>query len=76
MSEEALESALSGPASIAVHDDGDVLGNFVGVQLPIDDLLFWRQFVNTAGDGWAQNYLAVTDASIPRQRVQTTRQSG
>ena len=28
VAEEALQGALAGPAAIAVHDDGDVLGNF------------------------------------------------
>ena len=36
MAEEALEGAFAGPAAIAVHDDGDVLGNFCGVELPVD----------------------------------------
>ena len=36
MAEETLEGALAGPAAVAVHDDGDVLGNFCGVELPVD----------------------------------------
>jgi hypothetical protein len=75
VAQEALEGALSSPAAITVHDDGDVLGNFVGVELPVDALLLGREFVYPAGGGWAQSYLAVrdalhTDASIPRWGVQ------
>ena len=36
MAEEALERAVARPTAIAVHDDGDVLGNFIWVELPVD----------------------------------------
>jgi hypothetical protein len=36
MAEEALEGAFAGPAAVAVHDDGDVLWDFFGVELAVD----------------------------------------
>ncbi len=36
MAQETLEGALAGPAAVAVHDDGDVLGNLFGVELPVN----------------------------------------
>ena len=39
VAEEALEGALAGPAAVAVHDDGDVLGDARGVELAVDGAL-------------------------------------
>ena len=50
MAEEALERALAGPAAVAVHDDGYVLGDFGGVELPVDGLLLGGELVKAAGD--------------------------
>ncbi len=50
MAEEALKGALAGPAAIAVHDDGDVLGDFFGVELAVDAQLFGSEFVAAIGD--------------------------
>ena len=33
---ETLEGALAGPAAVAVHDDGDVLGDARGVELAVN----------------------------------------
>lgn len=50
VAEEALEGTFSGPAAVAVHDDGDVLGNFCWIQLPVDALLFGRELMAAIGD--------------------------
>ena len=49
VAEEALQGALACPAAISIHDDGDVLGDFVGVELPVDALLLGGEFAYTAG---------------------------
>jgi len=45
MTEKALEGAFASPAAIAVHDDGDVLGNFGGIELTVDAKLFGNKLV-------------------------------
>jgi hypothetical protein len=40
VAEEALERAVSGPAAIAVHDDGHMLGQTLGLERVIDSPLF------------------------------------
>jgi len=45
MSKEALESPLAGPATVAVHDDGDVLGKTGGVELAVKAKLVRGEFV-------------------------------
>ena len=40
MAEKALERTMSGPAAVAVHDDGHVLGQALGFQRRIDGALF------------------------------------
>ena len=62
VAEEALQRALASPAAVAVHDDGDVLGNLVGVKLRVKCGLFRREFVQARagfkdrpGCGCAQN---------------------
>ncbi len=47
MSGDAGEMALAGPATVPVHDDGDVLWEPVGIKLPIDGGFF---FVQSSGD--------------------------
>src|ERR1035438_6746564 len=46
VAEEALERALASPASIAVHDDGHVLGQALGLQRRIDSAFFISQFMD------------------------------
>jgi hypothetical protein len=62
VAEEALEGALAGPAAVAVHDDGDVLGNLIGIELIVYAALFWRELMqptgNPAGIWCAQSNLA------------------
>jgi hypothetical protein len=50
VAEEALESALAGPATVAVHDDGDVLGNFRRIELTVDAEFFGCEFVAAIGN--------------------------
>ncbi len=50
VAEEALEGALAGPAAVAVHDDGDVLWDLCGVELPVDAQFFGSKFVAAIGD--------------------------
>ena len=45
VTEETLEGALPCPAAVAVHDDGYVLRNLVGVELRVDGRLFRRELV-------------------------------
>jgi hypothetical protein len=40
VAEEALEAALACPASVSIHDDGNVLRQASGIQLAVDSLLF------------------------------------
>jgi len=70
VAEEALEGAFAGPAAIAVHDDGDVLGDFGGIELAVEGLLLRRELVNAAGVRCSQNNLAKEDASTPRWAAQ------
>ena len=49
MAEEALEGAFAGPAAVAVHDDGDVLGHARGIERVVDGALFGRKFVGPVG---------------------------
>ena len=70
VAKEALEGPFSGPAAIAVHDDGDVLGNSVGVKLAIDELLLGGELMYAARSECAQNNLANIDASTPRWGMQ------
>ena len=72
VAEEALEGALAGPAAVAVHDDGDVLGDARGIELPIDGLLFGGELVKPGGDAGCRrerlarkSNLAKNDASTP-----------
>jgi len=58
MAEEAFEGAFACPAAVAVHDDGDVLGNFVGVELPVDTELFGGEFVAAIGNAAGRCMLA------------------
>ena len=44
VAEKALEAALACPASVAIHDDGDVLWQASRIQLAVDGLLFGRKF--------------------------------
>ena len=50
VAEEALEGAFACPAAVAVHDDGDMLGNFGWVELAVDALLLGGEFVEAAGN--------------------------
>jgi hypothetical protein len=50
VSQEALEGAFAGPAAIAVHNDGDVLGNLGRIELPVYGLLFGSELMDTAGN--------------------------
>ena len=69
VAEEALEGTLAGPAAVAVHDDGDVLGDAGGIERPVDIKLFGGELVETGRDAagsWCwQNDLANIDASTP-----------
>jgi len=47
MSGDAGEVALAGPATVAVHDDGDVLWEPLGIELPVNCGFF---FVQSGGD--------------------------
>ena len=49
VAEEALESALAGPAAVAVHDDGYVLWDAHGVQRVIKRTLCGRELMGTVG---------------------------
>jgi hypothetical protein len=49
MAEETLERALAGPAAVAVHDDGNMLRDTVGLKRIVDCAFFARQFVDTIG---------------------------
>ena len=49
VAEETLEGALAGPTAVAVHDDGDVLGNLGRIELLVKDLLLGRELVDAAG---------------------------
>jgi len=51
VAEEALEGALAGPATVAVHDDGDVLGQPLGLQRRIDGALFISEFMDAQRAG-------------------------
>ena len=51
VAEEALERALAGPAAVAVHDDGDVLGQPLGLQRRVDGALLSSQFMNAQRAG-------------------------
>ena len=70
VAEEALEGAFAGPAAIAVHDDGDVLGDSGWVELLVDRLLFGREFVDTTVARWGMLMRAkrprIVDASTPK----------
>jgi hypothetical protein len=47
MSGHAGEMALAGPASVAVHDNGDVLWESLGIELPV---YCGFSFVQSGGD--------------------------
>jgi hypothetical protein len=51
MAEEALQPPLTRPSPIAIHDDGNMLWQLLGVQLPINGKLLRGQFMNSAGSG-------------------------
>src|ERR1035437_789331 len=46
VAEEALQRAAPGPAAIAVHDDGHMLGQAFGLQRRVNGALFRGQFVD------------------------------
>jgi hypothetical protein len=83
MTEEALQGTLPCPAPIAIHDDGDVLGDAQRVKLLVKCELLGRKFVQ-AGAGFedrpdgrrAQYNLADIDASIARCPVQRSGSCG
>jgi hypothetical protein len=45
VAQEALQRALARPATVAVHDDGDVLRDLLGVELAVERGLLSREFV-------------------------------
>ncbi len=49
VAEEALQGSPAGPAAIAVHNDGDVLGHAHRIKRVIDGTLFGRKFVCPVG---------------------------
>lgn len=67
MAQKAFEGTFACPAAIAIHNDGDMLRNFGGVELLIDGLLLRGELMKAAGDSigglYRQNNLAKTDAS-------------
>ena len=48
MAEEAFEGTFARPATVSVHDDGYMLGNFSWVELTVDVLLLGGEFVKAA----------------------------
>ena len=54
VAEESLERAAAGPAAIAVHDDGDVLGEPLGLEGGIDGALIGRELIDSQRAGWVQ----------------------
>ena len=46
VAQEALERALAGPAAIAVHDDGDMLGQALGLEGRIDGALLGGELID------------------------------
>ncbi len=64
VAQEALERALPGPAAVAVHDDGHMLGQALGLQRRIDRALFFGQLIDAQRAGWIQrNRLNITFAA-------------
>ena len=61
MAEEALEGAFAGPATVAVHDDGDVVGDARGVELRVDLLLFRGELMEATGDAGSGGGSAQSD---------------
>ena len=49
MAEEAFEGAFTGPSTIAVHDDGDVLRHARGIERVVHGALLGRKFVGPVG---------------------------
>ena len=54
MAEEALQRAVAGPAAVAIHDDGDVLGQALGLERRIDRALLRGQLIDTQRASWMQ----------------------
>jgi len=51
MANKALHRAAAGPAAIAVHDDGHMLGQALGLEARIDGALLVGQFINAQRTG-------------------------
>ena len=54
VAEEPLERAAAGPAAVAVHDDGHMLGQALGLQRRIDGALLSGQFMDAQRARWIQ----------------------
>ena len=54
MAQEALERAVAGPAAVAVHDDGHVLGQALGLQRRINSALLRGQLIDAQRAGRIQ----------------------
>ncbi len=67
VAKEALERTASGPAAIAIHDDGHVLRNPLGLQQGIDGSLFRGELVNAQRASWMQS--SSLDAFCPAVRL-------
>ena len=54
VAQEALERAVAGPAAIAVHDDGHMLGQALGLERLIDSALLGGQLIDAQRAGRIQ----------------------
>ena len=51
VAQEALERAAAGPAAVAVHDDGDVLGQALRLERRVDGALLRGQLMDAQRAG-------------------------
>jgi hypothetical protein len=49
MAEEALEGTMAGPAAVSIHDDGDMLGQALGLERRVNGALLRSQLIDAQG---------------------------